>query len=86
MQERRHVLHKLFALDRSRKYLILGPVLDRPPWYRGRSETGLHNKDPAVTVADDIGAVSRQNLILMPAIICRAACAACTRLGFSQPA
>ena len=88
MQERRHVLHKLFALDRSHKCLIPGPVLDRPSWSQGRSETGspLHNKDPAVTVADDIGAVSRQILILMPAVICRAACAACTRLGFSQPA
>ena len=88
MQERRHVLHKLFALERSRKCLILGPVLDRPSWSPGRSETGspLHNKDSAAMVADDIGAVSPQTLILMPAVVCGAACAACIRLGFFQPA
>ena len=47
----------------------------------GRSETGspLHNKDSAVIVADNIGAVSPQILILMPAVICDKACAACIR-------
>ena len=102
------MLHKLFALDRSRKCLILGPVLDRPAqppkekeheirltistsarsWSQGRSETGspLHNKDSAAMVADDIGAVSPQTLILMPAVVRGVACAACIRLGFFQPA
>ena len=50
----------------------------------GRSETGspLHDKDSAVIVADNIGAVSPQILTLMPAVICDKACAACIRLGF----
>lgn len=74
------------CFDGSGKCLIFGPVLDPSSWSQARSEAGapLHSEGAAVSAADDIGPVSRQILILMLAVMCRAACAACTRFGCSK--